>query len=290
MMHIGFRAHDLGTFTTIKNLARKAASFKNPVTIQLALKKVLVGAKEPSEYTSEYVRTIHDDLASEGVSIAVIGCYINPIHPDPEIRKRMLRDYATTLRFAKDFGCKVVGTETGSVHPDCSYCPDTYEPKILDAFRSSLEYMIEAAERYDATACIEAVNHAHTICSIERMAGILEQYPSEHLGVIYDPVNLIGYTGIPEPDGSFRRRPSREAQARYFKQAFDAFGPRIRAIHVKDFILTDNGTKIGDLTAGTGVMDWKLFSEELDAYHINVPCLLENLNPDTLPATLACLS
>jgi len=289
-MHIGFRAHDLGKFTTVQELAQRAASFQHPVTIQLAMKKVIATAKDPSAYTPEYVQAIHDDLAKEGVSIAVIGSYINPVHPDAEVRKRMLADFATNLRFTKEFGCRLVATETGSVHPDCSYSPDTYEPEILDRFHASLEFLLEQAERYDAIVGIEPVNHAHTICSIQRMVDLLDRYPTPHLGVVFDPVNLVGYTGIPESDGSFHRHPSREAQQRYFAEALDAFGPRIKAIHVKDFILSEQGTKIGDLTAGTGVMDWHLFNAELEKRHIDVPCLLENLNPDTLTKTLASLS
>jgi len=287
MMQIGFRAHDLGTFSSVKELAKKAASYKKPVVIHLAMKKTITSALPPSRYTAEYVRSIHDDLASEGVGIAVVGSYVNPVHPDAEIRKQQLDDFVANLRFTKEFGCPIVGTETGSVNPNGSFTPDTSEPQVLDTFRASLEYLLDAAEKYDAIVCIEAVSHAHTICSIERMADIMDRYPTPHLGVIYDPVNLVGFTGIPESDGSFRRHPSREAQKAFFDQALDAFGPRIRIIHVKDYVLTENGTKVGNLTAGTGVMDWNLFSDELDAYGIHVPCTLENLNPATLPQTLA---
>ena len=59
MMQIGFRAHDLGTFSSVKELAKKAASYKKPVVIHLAMKKTITSALPPSRYTAEYVRSIH---------------------------------------------------------------------------------------------------------------------------------------------------------------------------------------------------------------------------------------
>lgn len=289
MKHIGFRAHDLGHFRTAAGLADAAASFKHPVTIQLALQKVLQDARDPIGYDSEYVTSIHDALLRKQVSIAVLGCYFNPIHPDEEVRKLQIARFISTLRHAQEFGCPFVATETGSLNPDCSYHPLTAEEENLTVFFHTLEQLLEAAEKYDATVCIEPVSRSHTICSIQRMATVLEKYPTSHLGVIYDPVNLVPYTGIPEKDGSNRLRPSREAQELFFTTALDAFAGRIKAIHVKDYRLNGQGLKIGDMTAGTGVMDWNLFSTLLEQRDMQVPCLLENLNPATLPDTLKFL-
>ena len=60
---IGFRAHDLGTFTSLSDLAKFAASFQKPTVIHLALHKVLKGKERPvEEYDSSYVQEIHDTL------------------------------------------------------------------------------------------------------------------------------------------------------------------------------------------------------------------------------------
>jgi sugar phosphate isomerase/epimerase len=290
MLQIGFRAHDFGKFATADELAATVETFQNPAGIQLALKKVIPTARDASEYTPEYIDGIRQSLAAHGVHVSVIGCYINPIHPDPEQLEEQLKRFETHLRFNKEFGCRIVGTETGSLNPNCSYNPDTFEPAVFDTFCRSIDRLVNTAQRYDGIVAVEAVARQHTICSATRMARLLDKFDTPHLSVIYDPVNLTPWTGIPEPDGSVRKHPTQEAQRSFFQEALDAFGNRIVAIHAKDYILDDKGWKIGDIPLGTGVMDWKGLIQELQKRHIDVPVLLENLNPATLPQTLDYLN
>lgn len=288
---IGFRAHDLGTFTSLSDLAKFAASFQKPTVIHLALHKVLKGKERPvEEYDSSYVQEIHDTLAREGVSLSMIGSYFNPIHPDPEIRQAQINRYIINLKYTKQFGCRIVGTETGSHNPDITYDMATYEPENFDLCLKTIDQLVNAAETYDALACIEPVSHHHTISTVERALKVSETFKSEHFGFIYDPVNLVPYTGIPESDGSVRERPSDEAQERFFRSAFDAWGSRIKTIHIKDYRLNPvDGTKIGNLMAGIGVINWKLFFRLMDEYRIQVPMSMENIQVPLLAEELKTL-
>ncbi len=288
---IGFRAHDLGTFTSLSDLAKFAASFQKPTVIHLALHKVLKGKERPvEEYDSAYVQEIHDTLAREGVSLSMIGSYFNPIHPDPEIRQAQINRYIINLKYTKQFGCRIVGTETGSHNPDITYDMATYEPENFDLCLKTIDQLVNAAETYDALACIEPVSHHHTISTVERALKVSETFKSEHFGFIYDPVNLVPYTGIPESDGSVRERPSDEARERFFRSAFDAWGSRIKTIHIKDYRLNPvDGTKIGNLMAGTGVINWKLFFRLMDEYRIQVPMSMENIQVPLLAEELKTL-
>ncbi len=288
---IGFRAHDLGSFSSLSDLAKFAASFQKPTVIHLALHKVLKGKERPvEEYDGAYVQEIHDTLAREGVSISMIGSYFNPIHPDPEIRQAQINRYIINLKYTREFGCRIVGTETGSHNPDIKYDMATYEPENFDLCLKTIEQLVNAAEKYDALACIEPVSHHHTISTVERALKVSETFKSEHFGFIYDPVNLVPYTGIPESDGSVRERPSDEAQERFFRSAFDAWGSRIKTIHIKDYRLNPtDGTKIGNIMAGTGVVNWKLFFRLMDEYHIQVPMSMENIQVPLLADELRTL-
>jgi L-ribulose-5-phosphate 3-epimerase UlaE len=183
----------------------------------------------------------------------------------------------------------LVGTETGSLTPDCSYNHGTADPKVLDVFYRSIERLLEAAVKYDAIVGVEAVSKQHTISTIKRMANLVEKFDTPHLRVIYDPTNLVPWIGIPEQDGSCRAAPSLEAQKDFFCSALDAFGSKIAAIHVKDYRLNEQGFKIGDLTVGQGVLDWKFLFSELRRRNIEVPALLEDLTVSTLRETLALL-
>lgn len=289
---IGFRAHDLGDFTSVEELAKFASSFQKPTVIHLALHKVLKGKERPvEEYDEAYVKDIHDTLAKYGVSISMIGSYFNPIHPNPEIRRQQINRFIINLKYAKTFGTRIVGTETGSYSaPSIVYNLHTYDPECFDICLETIGQLVDAAEKYDALACIEPVSHHHTISTVERARRVSEAFPSEHFGFIYDPVNLVPYTGIPERDGSSRERPSDDAQERFFRSAFEAFGPRIKTIHIKDYRLNPvDGTKIGNLMAGTGVMNWKLFFKLMDEYKVDVPMSMENISVPLLADELKTL-
>lgn len=290
MKNIGFRAHDFGSFASAEQLGKAVAAIKTPACIQLAVGKVLKPSRPWQDWDEEYISSITDTLSSFGITVAVTGCYINPVHPDEEERKKNIRRFERSLELNKAFGCRIVGTETGSFTPDISYSTETYTDKVFSIFLSSLEQMLDAAVRNDAVCAIEAVSHHHTICSVERMAKVLELFPDEHLKVIYDPVNLVPVNGIRELDGSYPARPSAQAQRNFYTAALDAFQDRICALHCKDYVLTEKGFKKGDLPALTGVFDWENFFKELDRRSISVPILLENHNPATLRQTLASLN
>lgn len=289
MKHLGLRAHDLGTFNTIEELASEVGKYGSPVPIQLALKKVLRNAPDASAYTEAFIVSVRDALQAKGAYVGVFGCYINPVHPDKAVRDEQLSRFENHLKYAQLLGCPLVGTETGSLNPDCSYNPGTADPKTLDVFYRSIDRLLNAAVKYNAIVGVEAVSKQHTISTIKRMADLVEKFDSPHLKVIYDPTNLVSWIGIPEQDGSCRALPSFEAQKDFFCSALDAFGSKVAAIHVKDYRLNEQGYKIGDLTVGQGVLDWKFLFSELKRRNIEVPALLEDLTVSTLHETLSLL-
>ena len=242
MLQIGLRAHDYGTNVTPEKLAEILADY-NPVSIQLALAKALSDVPGPGGISPGYARRIRKALEEKNISIAVLGCYINPVHPDPETRDKQLYRFEEHLRFARDFGAVLVGTETGSCNANCSYHPDTEKPATFDTLCRSLERLITTAEKCGSIAAIEAVADQHTVSSIEKMEQVLRRFASPALKVIYDPVNLIPQAGLTED------------QAVFFARAFDAFGGEIAVIHAKDFRM-ENGKKNGMLPAGTGGLDY----------------------------------
>ncbi|MHB9294102.1 hypothetical protein Holit_03228 [Hollandina sp. SP2] len=267
MIQIGLRAHDYGKLPP-EQLADTLAAFK-PASIQLALAKAFPGAPRPGGLNSGYARSIRDIFRRRGISIAVLGCYINPVHPDAEEREKMLCSFEEHLHFARDFSCPIVGTETGSPHPDSSWHPDTQKPATFDRLCCSVERLLTCAEKCGSLVGIEPVADQHTIATIEKMAKLLERFPSPSLKVIYDPVNLIPRSGLTEDQGAF------------FTRAFDSFGDHIVAIHAKDFRM-EGGRKSSALPAGTGELDYPSFLALLARRKPGIDIILENSNPVTV--------
>jgi len=275
MLQIGLRAHDYGTNVSPERLAEILGEFQ-PASIQLALAKSLRDAPKPRSLSQGYARYIRQTLEAKGIPIAVLGCYINPVHPDPDAREKHLYRFEEHLRFARDFGCAMVGTETGSLNGDCSFHPDTEKPETLDLLCRSLERLVATAEKCGSIAAIEAVADQHTVHSIEKMELVLRRLASPALRVIYDPVNLIPKSGLQESQGDF------------FARTFDAFGDKIAAIHAKDFRM-ENGMKNGALPAGTGDLDYRALLRIVMERKPGIDILLENSSPDTGTAAMAFL-
>jgi sugar phosphate isomerase/epimerase len=272
MLQFGLRAHDFGTLPA-ERLADALAPFK-PVSIQLALTKALADSPYKTGALSPgYARRLRRIFEERGIAIAVLGCYINPVHPDADAREKALRSFEEHLRFARDFGCAVVGTETGSRNADCSWHPDTETDETFDLLCSSIERLVRTAERYGSIVGVEAVASQHTVSTIERMEKLLARVDSPNLQVIYDPVNLIPVEGLTESQDDF------------FARAFAAFGPRIVAVHIKDFRM-EQGKKIGTLPSGTGELDYPALFRRLQAVKPYVDTLLENSKPASLSETL----
>jgi sugar phosphate isomerase/epimerase len=188
----------------------------------------------------------------------------------------MLRSFEEHLRFVRDFGCALVGTETGSCKPDCTWHPDTEKPETFDLLCRSIERLVTIAEKCNSIVAIEPVADQHTISSIEKMEQLLRRIPSPALKVIYDPVNLIPAAGFFED------------QEHFFLRAFDVFGEHIAAIHAKDFRF-EGGKKLGDLPAGTGDLDYPALLKIIQTRKPGIDILLENSIPAKAWDTMAFL-
>ncbi|MEC7471503.1 MAG: sugar phosphate isomerase/epimerase family protein [Pseudomonadota bacterium] len=262
-INIGVRAHDYGQ-GSVKEIAERIGQF--PVNcVQLALPKSFPFILEqPGQISPGFGNYVRDVFAEQDINIAVLGCYINPIHPDPVERELSLQRFEEHLQFARDFGCAIVGTETGSRNADCTYHPDNHTQAAFDELVVSVKRLASVAERHGVFVGIEGVAHHHTINTYERMTALLDAVDSPNVKVIYDPVNFFPLTECDE-------------QQRLMDDAFDAFGDRIVAIHCKDFVKED-GQKAGDLPSGTGEMDHVHLFSLLKQKKPHVHVILESTN------------
>lgn len=281
MMQFGFRAHDFGRMP-IERLARTLHVFA-PVTIQLALTKALDTYPDAGQLSPGYARRIRKVLESHDIDIAVLGCYINPVHPDDQLLDRALARFEEHLVFCADFGCRLVGTETGSYNPDGSFHPETASEKTFDRLTRSVERLVRTAEKFGALVGIEPVADTHVIGSVASMARLLARIDSPNLRVIHDPVNLLPSASPFGPEG-----PDGNQQRSIFLEAFDAIGEKIAAVHLKDFTYHE-GIKSAALPALTGHMDVPALLSIISERKGGIDILLENTQMDTAALTLGAL-
>lgn len=262
LLRLGIRAHDLGCFPA-DELARRVREVGMDC-VQLALAKAIRDVElRPGMLDSGMSEDIGNAFCRYGVRIEVLGCYINPIHPDAATRELMLGLFKEHLRHARDFGCGIVALESGSLNGDQSYHPgNSGEIAYLDLLGSMRELVAEA-ELSGCVVGIEAVS-CHVLSTPERMRRLLDDIPSPHLQVVFDPVNLLSRANFLEHREVMRR-------------SFNLFGERIAVVHAKDF-----RTSMGNLVtcpAGTGMMDYPLLLAWLSRHKPGIAVLLEDVPP-----------
>ena len=114
-MNIGIRLHDTAGTNLAEHLA--AAKAQGFTCVHLALGKLIPGFKmsdAPALLTDELAETVKAELAKNGQTCVLLGCYLNLCSPDLESHEKTVEIYKAHLRFAKKIGATLVGTETGA--------------------------------------------------------------------------------------------------------------------------------------------------------------------------------
>jgi L-ribulose-5-phosphate 3-epimerase len=271
-MNLGIRAHDIEA-SSIEELVG-TVSQKGLSSVQLALGKSLknvntgLGSLSPG-----FGRYIGDAFRKKDIQIAVLGCYINMIHPDQTERRKALERFKEHIRFARDFGCNIVGTETGNVHAKMGYSEDNFTEKAFLEVVESVRELVAEAEKFGVMVGIEGgINHP--VHSPQLMKKLLNSIHSNNLQVIFDPVNYM----TPE---------NYDKQEDVFKQSMELFGDRIVILHAKDFIIENNWIKT--VPVGKGLLNYELLFSLLKDKKPYINILMESTQEPYIDESIAFL-
>ncbi|WP_058308881.1 sugar phosphate isomerase/epimerase family protein [Gracilibacillus massiliensis] len=258
-LNLGIRGHDIDYQDP--NQIAKAIAAKGLGVAQLALAKSFptiptnTGSLSPG-----FAKYIRNAFRQNQVDIAVIGCYINMIHPDQEKRKRLLDRFKEHIRFARDFGCSIVGSETGNVNEKMGYTENNFTDEAFWKVVDSVRELTAEAEKWGIIVGIEGgINHP--IHTPEKMKRLLDEVNSNHLQVIFDPANFMSMENY-------------QNQEEVLQESFQLFGDRIVAIHAKDFVIEDNWIKM--VPVGKGLLRYDLLFTWLKKHKPFIEVLLEN--------------
>ena len=273
MMQIGIRLHDVNAglapeLQTMEARAEKARE-EGFSCVHLALSKVIKGVTFDNcaltEGLAAHTRRV---FAGHGLDIAVLGCYLNLAHPDPDKLRDIQSRYYVHLRAAALMGAGVVGTETGAPNPEYKMDANTHSEEALDAFIRGLAPVVERAEHWGVSMAIEPV-WKHIVYDADRAVKVLDAIKSPNLRIILDPVNLL-YTG------------NADRKEQVIGDAIDKLGEHVTVVHLKDFVR--DGAELRSAAAGTGEMDYApilRFMKERKPY---VQATLENTSNENAVA------
>jgi L-ribulose-5-phosphate 3-epimerase len=268
MLHFGVRGHDFGRQPT--HALAAAIAERGFTCLQLALAKALSDVDSATGKLSVALgRRIGQAFAARGVEIAVLGCYINPLHPDPATREAGMARFLEHLRLAPAMGAALVGTETGSVRADYGFDPENHGEASLGRCIRQVARLVEEAERFGVMVGIEAVA-SHVVSTPARLHKVLREVASHNLQVIFDPVNLLDATNWRDQDT-------------LFQEAFDRFGDRIQVLHAKDLVLDGDRPRV--VPVGQGLVNYRLVVDLLRQTKSLTYALLEDTPPAALDAS-----
>ena len=268
-MQIGIRLHDVnaGLAPELQTMEARAgqAGAEGFACVHLAFSKVIKGVAFDScalnEGLAMYAKRV---FAHHGLDVAVLGCYLNLAHPDPDKLRDIQSRYYGHLRVAALMGAGVVGTETGAPNADYKMDANTHTGEALETFIRGLAPVVECAERWGVSVAIEPV-WKHIVYDADRAVQVLRAIASPNLRIILDPVNLL-YAG------------NADDRERVIGDAIDKLGEYVAVVHLKDFVR--EGDELRAVAAGTGEMDYAQvlrFMKERKPY---IQATLENTSND----------
>lgn len=281
MLDLGFRAHDFGKFSNAESLALTVESFLSPACLHLAPYKVLPQTEKP--LTCEWAEKTAGIFAKHNIRTAILGVYINPVHPDDNKREEEIRTFENGIEIARSLNNPIVATETGSADARNIRCEETWSERYFSIFMNNIERLLKKAEDNHVIMALEAVADKNTIDTPQRMLKVMETFNSPNLRVLFDAVNILPIHGV-------------ENYSSYFDEAVAMLSPYISCMHIKDFVFKDSNSefpfadgsvKKGTIPAGEGIMPWPVIFSIYRKYNLmGVPMTMENFNPETLKESI----
>ncbi|MGI5947932.1 MAG: sugar phosphate isomerase/epimerase family protein [Lachnospiraceae bacterium] len=264
MLSFGMRCHDICPKMPMEELFQEVRA--NQIDqIQLAFGKSISDYDfSVGHYSAGFGRYIASLLEKNQIHVAVLGCYINPIHPIESMRQAEVAKFIEHLKYAKMIGADMVGTETGRLDPDMKVTPETFTETAYQRLLKSMREIVSVAEKLGVIVGVEGVFN-HTLYSPAMMKRFLEDIDSPNVEVILDSINLI------HPDEVDR-------QEEVIDKAFAYYGDKITMLHMKDFVF-DGSSQIFR-HVGEGLFRYEPLMKHLKEEKPHITMLLENSNKE----------
>ena len=262
-MAFGMRGHDLVSKQPFENFVAKVK--ENGIeNVQLAFAKSISDIDfSTGNYNPGLGHYIGKRLRDNNIHVAVLGCYINPTNPIERKREDAVKKFIEHLKYARDIGADMVGTETGRYDENLKHHPATYTEGAYKLLLKSMREIVSAAEKLGVTVGVEGVA-THTLYSPEMMQRFLRDIDSPNVEVILDPVNLLDENNYTE-------------QEKVLDRVFAFYGDRISVIHIKDFKLDESGKVVYE-QVGDGMFNYAHLFKHLKSHKPYITMLIENSN------------
>lgn len=272
MFNLAVRGHDLTKVCDPQDLACQIAE-KGIKNVQFALNASFPELSAAAQINPGMGTFFKNEFGQQNVQVALLSCYSNLIHPDPHEREKILQKFERYLFHARYFGASMVASETGSVIPTLGYSEENFTDEVFDELVTVVQRLVKSGERYQTMVGIEAGLN-HPLFSNDRIQELIASVPSDFLGIVYDPTNLI----TPE---------TASKQVEIVAEAFEKFGERIVCLHLKDYVIEED--RIVSVPLGEGIIPYQAILQIVDQYKPYCYVVLEGTKDEGIKRAVAMI-
>lgn len=216
----------------------------------------------PDHLDESACRRVRAAFESRGLRMAAISGTFNMIHPDREARRKGFAGFEVLVNSAKTLGTQVITLCTGTRDPDNMWRshPENRTAAAWNELLESMEKALKLAAKADVLLAVEP-EVSNVVDSAAKARLLLDHFKSPHLKIVMDAANLFHTGELPR-------------MRKILAEAFELLGKDIVLAHAKD--LTTDGDA-GHQAAGTGVLDYDFYIQQLRQARFAGPLILHSL-------------
>ncbi|MCI8734464.1 MAG: sugar phosphate isomerase/epimerase [Clostridia bacterium] len=267
-MQIAFRTHDLG----VKGLdgAIEKAKTCGISAVQLVAYKFMDEIKyAPGALTEENSAQIGDALKAANIAVPLIGAYFNPVHSDKEKVARCKAVFKDYIKYSKNLGCNIVGSETGSFNDDkWTYNPLNRTEEALQTVAETFKELAAYANELGVFVGMEGAA-GHVCWNVATLKRAIDKINAPNIKIIFDIYNYLDSSNY-------------NHYLEILDEGLETFAGEIAVFHIKDCVFEDG--KLKQVAPGKGMFDFNKILSKIKAYDKNAFLVLEGtVGEDIVP-------
>lgn len=265
-MKIAFRTHDLG----VKGVGAAIDKLNSCgiSAVQLVAYKFIDEIKyAPGQLDEENSASIGKALKDAGVDVALIGAYFNPVHSDKQKVARCKEVFKEYLRYSRNLGCPIVGSETGSFNDDkWTYNPLNRTQEALDTVIETFGELAAYAKSVGAYVGMEGAA-GHVCYDVKTLKRAYDAIGCDNVKIIFDIYNYLDASNYTQ-------------YLSILDEGLKTFAGNIVAFHIKDCVFEDG--KLRQVAPGKGMFDFDKILSAIKAYDKDAYLVLEGTTGDDI--------
>ncbi len=265
-MQIAFRTHDLG----VKGLDAAIEKCNNCgiSAVQLVAYKFLDEIKyAPDGIDLEKAERIGNAFKAAGISVPLIGAYFNPVHSDKDKVARCKQVFKEYLKYSKNLGCNIVGSETGSFNDDkWTYNPLNRTEEALQTVIATFKELALYAKEVGAYIGMEGAA-GHVCYDVRTLKRAYDGVGMDNVKIIFDIYNYLDASNY-------------KNYLDILKEGLKTFNGKIVVFHIKDCVFEDG--KLKQVAPGKGMFDFDKILSLIKAYDEGATLVLEGTTGDDI--------